>query len=202
MAEYVITDGSRFIKRDFKGHFVPTSSETLADTYSKKQAEGILRNSLPKALRKIFRVEKHDIPPQDVKQVSQEIIKENTEKVALAPDIQRWVDKITSLNGLAEDIAKRKDELLHQLSQIDQELSDCIHYIEFCNLNAAQGYKAYKMIKERRVKRRSIKNELAVLNMISEKRIGENVAEEIQNQIHTLDNRQYRPRILTELFDL
>lgn len=74
--------------------------------------------------------------------------------------------------------------------------------IEFCNLNAAQGYKAYKMIKERRIKRRSIKNELAVLDIILNKKIGESVSNEIIQAVEKLDRRTYEPRVLKELYDL
>lgn len=65
-----------------------------------------------------------------------------------------------------------------------------------------KGYKAYKLIKDRRIKRRTIKNELAVLDIILEKKIGESVADEIMKEISKMDNRSYRPRKLDELFDL
>lgn len=102
---------------------------------------------------------------------------------------------------MASEALHRKDELLSQLSKVDQELSDINHYIEFCNLNAAQGYKAYKMIKERRIKRRSIKNELEVLSIILGKKISDTASDEIQKAIAGMDKRTYEPRVMTELFD-
>ena len=75
------------------------------------------------------------------------------------------------------------------------------HYIEFVNLNAAQGYKAYKMIKDRRIIRRSIKNELDILNIILGKKISETATDEIQKAVSGMDNRKYEPRVLNELFD-
>ena len=108
---------------------------------------------------------------------------------------------MNGLNGLASEALHRKDELLSKLSKVDQELSDINHYIEFCNLNAAQGYKAYKMIKDRRIIRRSIKNELDVLNIILGKKISETATDEIQKAISGMDKRTYEPRILSELFD-
>lgn len=201
MAEYVITDGTRFILKDRRGKFVPTSCEALTDVFSKKQAENIYQYQLPKVVRKVFRVEKYDIPPENVKQVTQNDLT-NTEKVMVSDNIQKWLDKVSDLNGLATDASNRKEELLKQLSEVDQELSDCLHYIEFCNLNAAQGYKAYKMVRERRIERRSIKNELSVLDIILNKKISEKATDEIQTCVAQLDNRQYRPRVLSELFNL
>ena len=201
LSQYVITDGTRWIMRDRKGKYVPTSCEVLADVYSNKQANSIFQNSLSKALKSCFHLQKIDKPPELVKQITQEEVKENTETPSRSENIQYWVDKVSDLNGLASEALHRKDSLLNQLSKVDQELSDINHYIEFCNLNAAQGYKAYKMIKDRRIIRRSIKNELDVLNIILGKKISETATDEIHKAITGMDNRKYEPRVLNELFD-
>lgn len=202
LAQYLITDGSRFIYRNRSGKYVPVQSEAMADVFSKKQAEGIYNNSLPKALKLVFRVKKYDKSPDQVKQVTKEEKNKNTEKAMISENVQRWLDKVSELNGLRNDATKRKEELCKQLSDVDKELSDINHYIEFCNLNAAQGYMAYKMVKERRVRRRTIKNELVVVDAILEKRISDSITEEIEKVIHSLDERTYTPRILNELFDM
>lgn len=202
MSQYIITDGSRFIYRNHSGKYVPTSSEVMADIFSKKQADSIFKNSLSKALRTVFYVEKYDKPPKQVKQVTKEEIDKNTEKSTISENIQRWLDKVSELNGLKDDAIKRKEELCKQLSDVDKELSDINHYIEFCSLNAAQGYRAYKMVKDRRIKRRSIKNELVVVDAILEKKISDSITEEIEKIVHSLDERTYTPRILNELFDI
>lgn len=201
MAQYVITDGTRWIMRDRKGKYVPTSCEALADVYSNKRANSILQNSLSKALKSCFHLQKIGDPPALVKQITQEKVNENTETPSNSENIQYWLDKVSNLNGLASEALHRKDNLLSQLSKVDQELSDINHYIEFVNLNAAQGYKAYKMIKDRRIIRRSIKNELDVLNIILGKKISETATDEIQKAVSGMDKRTYEPRVLNELFD-
>lgn len=201
LAQYVITDGTRWIMRDRKGKYVPTSNEALADVFGNKEANSVYQNNLSKALKSVFHVEKIDKPPALIKQISHEEVKSNTETVSVAENIQYWVDKVSGLNGLATEALHRKEELINQLSEVDKELCDINHYIEFCNLNAAQGYKAYKMIKDRRVKRRSIKNELEVLNMILGKKLSESVTNEITNAVSRMDKRIYEPRVLNELFD-
>ena len=201
LAQYVITDGSRWIMRNRNGKYVPTSCEALADIFSNKAANNLYNNSLPKALKSVFHIQKIDTPPDNVKQITQSEVENNTEKVMVAENIQKWIDKITDLNGLATDALHRKEELCEELSFVDRELSDINHYIEFCNLNAAQGYKAYKMIKDRRIIRRSIKNELDVINIILSKKISETATDEIHKAITGMDNRKYEPRVLNELFD-
>lgn len=200
MAEYIITDGSRFIYRNHSGKYVPTPSEVMADIFSRKQAEGIYNNSLPKALKSVFYVQKYDKPPSGVKQVTQSDM-DNTEKVMVSDNIQKWLDRVSDLNGLAKDALHRKEELVKQLNDVDKELLDIVHYIEFCNLNAAQGYKAYKMVKDRRIKRRTIKNELTVLEIILGNNISESISDEIRKLVERLDRRLYEPKVLKELFD-
>ena len=201
MSQYVITDGSRWITKNRNGKYVPTTCEALADTFGNKEANSVYNNNLSKALKSCFRVMKVDKPPELVKQITQEKVNENTETPSNSENIQYWIDKISDLNGLASEALHRKDNLLSQLSKIDQELSDIDHYIEFVNLNAAQGYKAYRMIKDRRIIRRSIKNELDVLNIILGKKISETATDEIQKAIYGMDKRTYEPRGLNELFD-
>lgn len=201
MSQYVITDGSRWITKNRNGKYVPTTCEALADTFGNKEANSVYNNNLSKALKSCFRVMKVDKPPELVKQITQEKVNENTETPSNSENIQYWIDKVSDLNGLASEALHRKDDLLSQLSKVDQELSDIDHYIEFVNLNAAQGYKAYKMIKDRRIIRRSIKNELEVLNIILGKKISETATDEIQKAISGMDKRTYEPRVLNELFD-
>lgn len=201
MAQYVITDGTCWIMRDRNKKYVPTSNEALADIFGNKEANSVYQNNLSKALKSVFHAEKIDKPPALIKQISHEEVKSNTETVSVAANIQYWVDKVSGLNGLVAEALHRKEELINQLSEVDKELCDINHYIEFCNLNAAQGYKAYKMIKDRRMKRRSIKNELDVLNMILGKKLSESVTNEITNAVLGMDKRIYEPRVLNELFD-
>lgn len=201
MSQYVITDGSRFIYRNHQNKYVPAPGEAMADIYTLKQAESIFKNSLSRPLRKVFRIEKRDESSTNLKQVPQIGLKKETEKLGNSDNIQMWIDKISNMNGLVKEVEGRREFLLKQLSNIDQEISDCLHYIEFYKLNAAQGYTAYKLIKERRIKRRSIKNELYILEIILNKGFEEPLVEEINTAIYKMDKRTYEPRVLTELFN-
>lgn len=201
MAEYVITDGSRWIMKDWHNKYVPTQSESLADTWSKKTAENIYNNQLPKALKCIFHIQKYDVPPKGVKQVSQEDIENNTERVMHSENIQQWIDKLAGLNGLAKEAMDRKAYLSEQLSITDRKKSDYLHWIEMQKFNAAQGYQVAKKLKDLLLERRTIKNEIAVLEIILGKRLHESIEEEATKAIAALDERTYQPRILMELFD-
>lgn len=201
MANYVITDGTRWIMKDRNGKYVPTSCESFADIFSKKQAENIQKCSLAKALRGVFYVEKtsEEVPAQ-VKPVTDKDIEE-TGKVMVSEDIKYWLDKATDMSNIANEAINRKRKLCQELSLVDKELCDILHYIEFCNLNAAQGYKAYKMVKERRILRRKIKDEISILDSILGQKVSQTAKNMIQKTAENMDKRTYEPRILKELFD-
>ena len=201
MTKYVITDGNNRWIMNHNGRYVPTSCYAFSEEFTERQAKMVCQNQLTKPLRKLFYPEKLETNViSGTKPCTKKDIQE-TEKVLMSPNVQKWLNKVSDLNGLAKEAQSRKDELNNELSQIDQELSDVNHYIEFCNLNAAQGYKAYKMIKERRIKRRTIKNELNVLNIILGKKISETATDEIEKAVTRMDKRTYEPRIMEELFD-
>lgn len=63
-------------------------------------------------------------------------------------------------------IDKEIDNTVQDLSNIDLEQQDILHYIENNNLNASGYAKIGKLLKEVRLERRNIKNDLDKLNAI------------------------------------
>lgn len=59
MAQYVITDGTRWVMRDRNNKYVPTSNEALADVFGNKEANSVYQNNLPKALKSVFHIQKN-----------------------------------------------------------------------------------------------------------------------------------------------
>lgn len=202
MSQYIITDGERYIYKNHSGKYVPTHGETMADIFSKKQAETIYNNQLPKALKSVFYVERYDKSPEGVKQVDQNDLINNTEKVMLADNIQIWLDKLSDMNGLTKDILHRKEVLTKRLHKLEDELLDIEHWIEFSKFNGVQGYIASKELKNCRLRRRSVKNELLVLDIILEQKVDKLIDEEIRKRVLGMDSRSYKPRIRMDLFDL
>ena len=126
---------------------------------------------LPKPLRKCFRVE----------------------KVCDSSDESDFCGNIDVGDyETAEDIVSR----LYTMNIVDIE-----HYIENSNLNAADGYRAYRMLKDKRMARRKIKNEMEILDLIRANPILDKVVEDINNKMDEINNRPYKPRVMTELFD-
>lgn len=98
------------------------------------------------------------------------------------------------------DIVTYKEEIYKQLTDVELELCDCEHACEFFRYNASKGYKLYSMIRDRRIRRRYLKNEykkaMTILNM-SYQNIVDGKLERVFREI---DEQSYEPRALKELF--
>lgn len=134
------------------------------------------------------------------KPLSKADIKNNTETVMDSDYTVQWLDRVSSLNGLTQDMYNRKEVLQTALKDVDGELQDELHYIEFSKCNAYQAWVSWKRLQLLRQKRRSIKNEIEVLNIILHKDAGNIAVTEIKREIEKLDKRKYTPRTKSDLY--
>lgn len=112
------------------------------------------------------------------------------------------IDTIKELNKIINVLRDMQTETNREMSEIDKEITDIEHAAEFYNLNAAQGYKLYKMLHDARVKRREIKNKHDILQWVMSKKVEKLSNNVLNNQMCNIKARIYVPRVLKELFDM
>lgn len=210
----MLTDGhGLYLRRDASGNFIPVKSKELADVWEKRnKASNVLANCVNKNFRdryKVVEIEEDTTPKKAAKgkikvtvkphdnaamHIGNEAIEEN--KICdLTENIESFVDFVQSTE-------QRKETLLSALSDVDKEISDINHYIELGDsFNAYQGWLAFNMLRNRLKKRRKIKDELYILTQLGECKVNSAMLEDIKNSIGNLDSREYKPRILNELFE-
>ena len=109
------------------------------------------------------------------------------EMVAAAKDFKNLLD-------VSADLLYKKSK---ELKQIEQYATDLYHIVEFCDLNAADGYRLYKTQQQNLRKRRLLKDEIFALDQIAAKlRRGvtaENLDEFIKS-VEGMSTRQYHLR--------
>ena len=173
-----------------------TCNKKEAQYFEHAKAQRILK-SLPRTLQRFhFSVKALPRPTPEVLNMPSKVLY----KPYIVPErVQIWMDRVKGCNGLAHDAAKRQDALTHDLSNIDRELSNCLHEIEMtCNKNAAEGYKEYRKIKDVLERRRLIKDELSVVSSILECNLSSMATNRIQKVVDNLSKRKFTFREIGE----
>lgn len=195
MKQYYVTNGSQYIST--KGGIHAVSDIKQATQCNITKASNLL-TMMPKTLSKITDWTILPVPEEDIK------IEEIDQKSSTMEfiDIDTMINELNELTSKTEYFAKYSKSINKQLAEVELEIEDLYHYIEFSLFNAAQGYHAYKMLKERLIKRRQLKDERIILDSIQEKNMLTCTSENINETVEKLESRSYRPRVLKELFNV
>lgn len=184
---YVITDGARYIGVD-NG----TKENIIVNGFKKalklkyKQMNAIY-NKLADSL----------LLGGEWKIISTIEVKNDLSDATIGIDVDEIME---SLEMDFELLAKRKKFLELEKLEIEREITDIYHAMEFYNLDAAKGYKIYKMMQERLIRRRQNKDETLKIDYILSGGIKGLTSKQTRKRFESLENREYTPRALKELF--
>ncbi len=207
MNGYVIADtqSSIFVCKDKSGSYSLTTDRAKAIVWENKpSADAVFKSNLSKLIKskgvlvKSVAMQMVDnTPKEEPKQVVKEVVTEQKPEFGSSKYI---------VSVLSETIAKlncRHLELSDELSKFDRQITDIEHYIEFNagKLNACEGYKAYKLLQDVLVKRRKVKDELQILQVVKDKMALPDDIENIHERVKELENRKYEPREFNHLFE-
>lgn len=218
LTEYIIgnENGMYLYYDNFRKLCGTDKIERAASFPTSGKAHNILTCSFPKKKRAGWKVieritedKPEAIPKQEkVQNISVQVcdgVQRYRSDVSSLPDTQDKLDWDTISKNFKKaytDVVTYKEEIYKQLTDVELELCDCEHACEFFRYNAAKGYKLYSMIRDRRIKRRYLKNEykkaMTVLNM-SYQNIVDGKLERVFKEI---DEQSYEPRVLTNLFEI
>lgn len=125
----------------------------------------------------------------------------NIEQAFGTPDLPFGiVDKAREIAQDAELVKQRRQYLINELRLADLELTDIEHAAEFYELNAAQGYKLYRLLHDVRVRRRRAKDELQLLDTFLNSSVTR--IDNVCKQAEGYSSRSYTPRVNKALFDV
>ncbi|WP_455717800.1 hypothetical protein [Anaerosporobacter sp.] len=194
MCDYYISDGkNQYITT--KGGIRAVGDLKQATLMNLAKATNVLK-TMPKTLLKVKDWTILPVPEES----GQSFRKDNTFKTYEFVGLDTIINDMTQFTEIAETYAKYSKTINSQLAEVELEIEDLYHYIEFSSFNAAQGYKAYKMLKERLVKRRELKDSIILLDSVQEKNMLTCSIDNINDVVNKLESRSYRPRVLKELF--
>lgn len=186
--DYVIKIGKNFIGVDSNGRYVEVSDYERAIKAPIHKVTNIINNCVAPTKRTKCKA----VVISDVKEIAPKARKTKSDTVSSS------IDNV--IKNLSKVYTKEQGDLSQQLSLIDQEICDIQHYIEFNKFNAAEGYMAFKMLQDKLLERRVIKNDFAKFQMLSNSKISDIFDGTLEQNLQTLDEKTYTPRVLTELF--
>ena len=206
--KYVITNGTLYLSEKNK----PVKRDGARLFKDKNLADKYFKNSVSKVLKNIgFKVEEII---DETKNDSSDSTKDNVSNIVnnissndkinntySSVDINYLKDTINGLSDQLTTLKGNKAWLLDMESEVDKEISDIMHFIEFNNFSASDGYKLCKAIKDLRLRRRKIKNELELINIVNVHTLNNVALGQTNKAITGLDNKKYAPRVLADLFE-
>ena len=115
-----------------------------------------------------------------------------------------WETTLSKLCYMSSHIQEYQNNLNTMLSDVDREVCDLLHFLEFKELDDSDMLKASKMLQDARRRRREIKDEMEKTALMRatflDKEFGMKVHQSLE-QMERMKCRQYTPRKLTGLFD-
>ncbi len=207
MAVYVITNGDKFIKQNVGGDYTGTTNLTLAETYkSRKLAQSVLNNALSYSMRNTYYVAEftnNNLIPCGEPRCDRLERRKDVQAYHCDNSIDEmsWCKKFSGLENVFEDAISRGYELSQELGEVDAKISDLRHYIEFYPLNARDGFKIYRKLRELLCQRRQLKNEQRIVSAINDNHSAGKQISNIVSVINECKNREYKPRIFVDLFE-
>jgi len=167
--------------------------------FEQSKAKNIV-GSLPKTLKRLnFKVEA--VP--DITQKKRVIEEKDAKREEYIPseNITRWIEKFGKCGDILGEAEEREKQLVSDLNENDKELIDILHIIEIeKSKDLFSGWQLYKRIKKNRMERRSMKDELLIVENVLEqiKNISCFHREKIKKIIDGLFTRKYTFRVVEE----
>lgn len=203
---YYITDTyGTYYSVNSMNKLVAMNHKDLATKFTYSKANAVLQKTVKPSNRyQYILVEAGEsissLPDREIRVVTEEDFRE-TRFDSLDTD---WLGYLEDMLSFVSQLQQYRNNLNYLLSEVDKEICDIMHYIEFNCLDAAKGYKVYKMLRECRLRRRKIKDEeykvTVAIQALSEPELPEKLKSAIC-QIRGMERRQYKPRVLEELFE-
>lgn len=207
MNGYVIADANKTMwvcKNKDSSYSLTTDSNKALIFESKSAANATFQFNLPKLIKD---------KGVAVKAVTLQIAGVSAPKAAkepvtnVAPQASNEADTSKYIISVLSDaVAKlncRHVSLVEEESKYDRQRTDVEHYIELNagKLNAYEGYQAYKMLQDVLLKRRKVKDELQIIQVVRDKMAFPDDIANIDSKVKELESRHYEPREFKHLFE-
>lgn len=189
---WLITNGAGYIQQDERGVSTVANSELALKFSERNKAENFYAN-----LAKSFKNIGYAVQEATDRERYTDIDFDEYLDESCLDDIKT---SVLGIQTLLRKVFRMREHAQAELARADAALLDIEHAAEFYALNAAQGYRLYRMLHETRVERRKRKDQIAICNIIIDSGFEGLMDGTTLKRIAGMDRREYKPRILEELF--
>ncbi len=202
---WIVTNGRNYLKANPGKTGVVANMNSATFFESENKAINLVMN-LPRSMKNLgyhaIEIE-HEENEKDIER-HKKYYQNVEQEIRLYSEIGEFEDVIkllTECEQFVNNIVSNKEYLNAKLTTIEKEQTDLEHAIEFYNLNACEGFKLYKKLKEVRLERRKIKDSLTVISILEDSFSSSFFEYPPSKRVEGIKNRKYKPRALKELFD-
>lgn len=189
---WLITNGAGYIQQDERGVSTVANPELALKFSERNKAENFYAN-----LAKSFKNIGYAVQEATDRERYTDIDFDEYLDESCLDDIKT---SVLNIQTLLRKVFRMREHAQSELARADAALLDIEHAAEFYALNAAQGYRLYRMLHETRVERRKRKDQIAICNIIIDSGFEGLMDGTTLKRIAGMDRREYKPRILEELF--
>lgn len=198
---YIVTTEGKYCKLNERDDLVIARDYSEAILFPRQEAE----DRIGKGRKSHFyRIEAAPLPLAGVAELSTQNCDNRENATTMFEGYHYdWEGMLSNLCYMSQHITEYQAKLHGMQSDVDQEISDIMHYLEFTDPGTEEMLKASQMLQERRRKRREITDEIEKTNIIREVFLDRNFETKVHQALGRMERmkvRQYTPRKLTDLF--
>lgn len=201
---YIVDMSYNYYKLDEKGNLVVAKDSDDATTFSIKEANARVGTGRKAKFYQIIEAPEIVMTPVTKEEIPTAQAEEPENKSMMFDSLQNnWEELLSNLCYMSDHIGEYQDRLNDMLSNVDQEICDIMHYIEFNELTDDEVIMTGRMLQERRRHRRDIKDEMQKTALMRETFLDGNFGIKVQQSLELMvrmKDRYYTPRKLSDLF--
>lgn len=201
---WIITNGKVFVVRSSDNHVTTSNDKTKATVFKERRWADSCCDTLPKVLKHL------GFHPM---YVPDNVAEEPQAPVKIAPEVPEkkqiheallnqdsFVAQVRSFQQFVLAAQEQRPVLVDAKHQVEEEILDIEHAIEFSKCNVVGGWKLYDQLREARIRRRQYKDAIMRIDILMEAQPMDVARANTVNQIVGMEKRSYAPRALPELF--
>ena len=200
---YIVDMQGNYYKIGAKGNLMVARNSAEADVFTLRDANNRIGSG--RKARFYTTVEAGDTVTPAEEAVYEAPEYDTVEKPTLFDSLQNnWEEILSNLCYMSSHMDEYQDNLNQMLSDVDKEICDLMHYLEFSDLDNREMLRVAEMLKERRQHRRKIKDEMEKTALMKDMFLDQTFGTKVQQSLDVMERmktRQYTPRRLNELFE-